>query len=491
MNIQKKLFLILFSFSLVLVVFLPMLMHWSIGRGMVEYVNTKQLEKLSSLVETLAEEYAKENNWNFMLGRHTDLRDLIVEQIEENKFLFERDELESQLGGTQGRPPGPSHRMHMDHPRDEHIGPPPFIRRVIEARYALLNSEEKVIAGNKLKKRRYSKKEIIVNDKVIGYLAISKLDRLNRGFELDFIKQQRKYLWVIALVCLGLVIIVTLPLAHHVVKPIRVVAKGIHQLTQGDFEQTIEITRRDEFGQLGRDYNELALTLSENETARKRWLADISHELRTPVAILRGELESMIDGVRSMNKANVVSANDEVKHLQCIIGDLNQLSCADIGGMRYRKETLELRELLDKELDKYRSYLSDAVINLTIDTDDSDIEIYGDRTRICQLFDNIINNCLKYSNATELNISLRLEQIDTQLKARLRLEDNGIGVKEIHLENLFEHLYRVEDSRNRKTGGAGLGLSICKQIVNAHQGSIFAERASLGGLAIVIDFPTG
>jgi len=249
------------------------------------------------------------------------------------------------------------------------------------------------------------------------------------------------------------------------------------------------LKRQDELGELSRDYNELAITLAENETTRKRWLANISHELRTPIAILRGELEAMLDNVRPLNKNNIASANDEVKHLQRLIDDLNLLTSADIGGMRYRKKQEDLTLLLQDELDKYRSYLNDASIKLNLAISDQEIDIYGDKTRLCQLFENIINNCIKYSSATLFKISLSVENTEGKPAALMKFEDNGLGVDDEHLSSLFEHLYRVDDSRNRKTGGSGLGLSICRHIVIAHQGEISAQHSSLGGLAIIISLP--
>ena len=144
---------------------------------------------------------------------------------------------------------------------------------------------------------------------------------------------------------MSLVALVTLPLARHLVEPLKLITQGMHKLTQGDYQQSINLKREDELGRLSRDYNELAHSLAESETTRKRWLANISHELRTPVAILRGELEAMLDEVRPLNKKNIASANDEVKHLQRLIDDLNLLTSADIGGMRYRKKNEELTKV--------------------------------------------------------------------------------------------------------------------------------------------------
>ena len=140
-------------------------------------------------------------------------------------------------------------------------------------------------------------------------------------------------------------------------------------------------------------------------------------------------------------------------------------------------------------IDKYRSYLNDADITLNTEIIDDNINIYVDKTRLCQSFENIINNAIKYSAATCLNITLSIENSYNHSNVLIKFEDNGVGVDDIHLSHLFEHLYRVEDSRNRKTGGSGLGLSICRHIVIAHKGEITAENSPLGGLAIIIKLP--
>tara|TARA_R110001583_G_scaffold103271_1_gene250427 strand:+ start:1 stop:1482 length:1482 start_codon:yes stop_codon:yes gene_type:complete len=491
MKIQNKLFLILFGFSLLLVTTLVFLMQWSIGKGMVDYVNTKEIEALKPVVVTLAKEYQIDNSWHSFAGQHNKFRRIIAAQLIASNFSSKQKNRHPEQRPF--RPPPPmrlSLEPNKQQPRDdmhERRLPPPSQEN--EADYALLDNDENIIAGRYIDDLEYTKTKIMINEVIVGYFAVSKRNQLTQGYEVDFIEQQQYYLWIIALFAMILVALVTLPLARHLVEPIKLITLGMHKLTQGDYQQSIDLKRQDELGELSRDYNELALTLAENDTARKRWLANISHELRTPVAILRGELEAMLDEVRPLTKNNVASANDEVKHLQRLIDDLNLLTSADIGGMRYRKQHEELISLMQGELDKYRSYLADAGIKLSFDTHGQDIAIYGDKTRLCQLFENIINNCIKYSSASLLNISLIVENINSNPTALIKFEDNGVGVDDVHLAHLFEHLYRVEDSRNRKTGGSGLGLSICRHIVLAHQGDITAEQSSLGGLAIMIKLP--
>lgn len=468
MKIQNKLFLVIFSFSLLLVTALVLLIQWSINRGIVDYVNNKEVETLKPLVTQLVNEYKKHNSWDMLQNNHQKFGDLL--------FLTLQDDITELSRTFKNRLP----QEKNDRPPRMERRPPPH-----NEIFALLDKNKNLIAGHDLEYADYNQTSLEINNVNIGWLVSPKYKHITDGYELDFIKQQQSYLGLIALVAMLMVGLITLPLARHLAEPIKKIILGMHKLTQGDYEQHIKLDRKDELGDLSRDFNALAITLHENESARKRWLANISHELRTPVAILRGELEAMLDDVRPLSKNNIESANDEVKHLQHLIDDLHQLTSAEIGGMHYRKERVNMSKWLNSEADKYASYLSVSNTGLVIDIKSTEVNILADLTRLCQLFENLINNCIKYAEASLMTISLNIEHG----YVCINVEDNGIGVKEPHLTHLFEYLYRVDNSRNRETGGAGLGLSICEHIVSAHQGSIEAAASRLGGLAIIIRLP--
>lgn len=489
MKIHHKLFLIVFGFSLVLVTSLVLLMQWSIGKGMVAYVNTKEIELLTPVVSQLAQEYKTHGSWQFLREDPQQFHRLL--------FTFTKRNFAKGSGFDLALAHEKPTHHEPKHQKPEHHHPPPFAKPGpprprpprLMGQYVLVDQDNQLIAGFQRQHSQYSRSEINIDNQLVGYLLIAKRNQLTQGYELDFIEQQQDYLLLIALAALFLVAIFTLPLARHLVQPVKKIAQGMHQLTQGNYQHQIQLKRQDELADLIRDYNELALTLSENDSARKRWLANISHELRTPVAILRGELEAMLDKVRPLNLENIQSANHEVKHLQQLIDDLNLLTSADIGGMRYRKQKENLVILINDELSKYQQYLADAGITLKTEIAETRIEVYADKVRLCQLWDNIINNCIKYSQASELHIGLSIEETDGLAQVSMAFIDNGVGVARQHLDKLFDHLYRVEDSRNRTTGGSGLGLTICRHIVDAHQGEILARRSKLGGLEIVIKLP--
>ena len=479
MKIHNKLFLVLFGFSLVLVTALVLLIQWSIGKGLVEYVNRKEVEALKPLVTELQEEYKKHGDWSGIQNKNKRFGHLLFLYLQGNDSQFQA------AGYEQTRK--------VRRPQAGLMAPPPErLRRPpldLNDGYAIFDANNFLVVGHYIDDLDYNKMAITVDQVNIGWLMSPKRKQITDGFELDFIEQQQSYLWLIALITMLLVILITLPLARHLAEPIKKIILGMHKLTQGNYQQHIDIKRKDELGELSRDFNELALTLYENDSARKRWLANISHELRTPVAILRGELEAILDGVRALEKQNIESANDEVKHLQNLIDDLQLLTSADIGGMHYRKQSLDVALWLTSETPKYTSYLAAANIKLEVKKQQGEYFAFVDPTRLCQLFENIMNNCIKYSMASIVRLSWSVIGDESQQYITIIVEDNGVGVAEHHLAQLFESLYRVENSRNRQTGGSGLGLSICSHIVNAHQGSIKAAKSELGGLAVIIKLP--
>ncbi|WP_252097489.1 ATP-binding protein [Pseudoalteromonas sp. NBT06-2] len=474
---------------------------------MIDYVNTKEIEQLKPLITQLQTVYSKKNSWDSLENNHRQFQRMIASQLQNTEFeppIKKRP----QRRKDQRRPPRDGYRQkyqtdlegfpepkHPKRPKDvygnEHNKKSPSINDKRpppkpKVSYAVLDSEQNYIVGHFDKKRDYSLTPITLNTAVIGYFAISKRHKLAQGYELDFIKQQQSYIWLIGLGVMVLVIIITLPLARHLVQPIRQLKSGMHKLTQGNYSQNLDVKRQDEFGQLNRDFNELTQALDKNETARKRWLANISHELRTPVAILKGEIEAMLDGIRPLNLDNIKSTQEEVAHLQKLIEDLHQLTSADIGAMKYRKKNTNLADLINKESNRYEGYVTDAGLCFEYTQYAKVINVYVDQTRICQLLDNLINNGIKYAySGSQIQLSLSVNK----KVAKIIVEDDGPGVAERHLPYLFEHLYRVENSRNRGTGGTGLGLSICAHIIEAHQGEITASRSILGGLKVTITLP--
>jgi two-component system sensor histidine kinase BaeS len=503
MRIKNKLIAIFFITSVVLVIAQVLVMQWSIGKGMIDYVNQRELKALSGVASTLAELYQQDGGWQKISGKHQRFKNIIEQGLEDSEFSPPRNNRPpkrpngSRQNDGQGRPnrnESPKATLNENGPpqgkRGEPFGPPPGKsgRPLFEVSYALLNVDKTILAGLNLSKLRFSYVDIVLEDRVVGFLAVSKRDHLTTGYELNFVEQQQRYIGLVALGLILVAMIIAIPLAAHFVRPIKRLAAAMSMLTSGEYQQRIDLKRKDEFAQLSRDYNELAATLQQNEQARKRWLADISHELRTPVAVLKGELEAMLDGIRPLSLERIQSSNEEVKHLEKLLDDLHELTRNDLGTLHYRKESLDLIALVREEAHHYYTLLDEKYIEVKFGKLPNDAIIFGDTKRLKQLLGNLFTNTAKYaSDGNMLKVSAEVSQQNDEIN--LRFEDNGAGVAAEDLPKLFEHLFRVENSRNRETGGSGLGLSICKKIVDAHHGKISAFASDLGGLGILIVLP--
>jgi two-component system, OmpR family, sensor histidine kinase BaeS len=481
MKIQTKLFSILFVFSLLLVVAVVLVTQRSIDQGMIDYVNKKELNLLKQYAPEFVAIYKTEDGWHTLKDNHEWFQ-RTLRKAQNAQRLAELNITDGEVyqRSNEFKPPRPLARENTE--VNGRRAPP----REPNVSFALLDKNKQLVVGHFPSQREFTFSPLLYLDETIGYFAVSKRNRLTEGYEFDFIEQQKHYLWLLALGIMVLVALVSYPLSRHLVKPIRDLASGMRRLTQGDYQSQLTIKRADEFSELASDFNELAHTLLSNEQARKRWIANISHELRTPVAILKGELEAIIDGVRALEMSQIESAHQEVLHLQKLIEDLHALTSADVGGMKYQKQPVELVSFLTQLHQKYVGYALEHDMAVKLKNSLQQCVMAIDETRFCQLFDNLINNCVKYAiDGDTICISLS----EDSNNVIITIEDNGIGVDEEHMPNLFEHLYRVESARNRKTGGSGLGLSICKHIVDGHQGTIKARRSTLGGLAVDVILP--
>nr|WP_243435929.1 ATP-binding protein [Acanthopleuribacter pedis] len=286
---------------------------------------------------------------------------------------------------------------------------------------------------------------------------------------------------------LVLAAVVAFFLATHFSRPIKDLAKAVHAIASGNYDRRVSVARGDELGQLAHDFNFLATTLEQNQRARERWIADISHELRTPLAVMRGELEAIQDGVRRPDLDSVNSLHHEVLVLAKIVNDLYELSLSDMGALNYKKETLHPNEVLDAVVHLFQPRVAQRDLTLEhVDKLPQDIGISGDRQRLTQLFSNLLENSCRYTNAGGV---VRVTAEMGEDKVVITLEDSPPGVAPEMLPRLFDRMFRAEISRSRKHGGAGLGLAICKNIVEAHEGHLAAKASQLGGLAVAISFP--
>jgi len=399
----------------------------------------------------------------------------------------------------QGQPPPPPNRRgefgsrqnRFDFGGRREPGPrpvPPEVHSRIKG-IVLLDADKNIVVGL-MKHDRDANLQMFpikLDDVVVGYLGVKQPKELTEQLDLRFVEQQMKAFGLIAFVIALFVLMVAIPLALHLVRPIKTLTKGTHALTAGDFNTRINVTTKDELGQLSEDFNHLAKTLDANEQARRRWIADISHELRTPLSILKGHIEAVQDGVRRPTVETVSLLEGKVNDLTRLVDDLYELSLSDMGALTYRKQSLVLAHQLEDCIDSYEDAFtqSQLTIESAIDIGDKH-KIFADPERLSQLFSNLFKNTQRYTDAGGTLTVAAKANADM---VTIELNDTSPGVSDQDLEHIFDRLYRAEGSRNRATGGAGLGMSICKNIVEAHDGNISATKSPMGGLNVEIKLP--
>lgn len=324
--------------------------------------------------------------------------------------------------------------------------------------------------------------------RLLGYLGIENGSRVNAKFDLLFEKEQQRQFTYIAIIVLVLSFVVALPFSKYLVKPILTLRFNARELASGNYQVKLKPKSKDEIGQLARDMNRLAETLSANRLAQRQWIADISHELRTPIAVIRAELEGMMDGIIEMNDYAVKSLHDEMARLTRLVDDLHQLSLADRGALTYTMATINVSDVVRRVLDKHEGILLQRGFQVQFDAVSSG-KLLGDAERLTQLFDNLMQNTLRYTDSsTAAPGQIQVTIAESAERIFVNWEDSAPGVSADKIEKLFERLYRVEDDRNRASGGSGLGLAICRSIVSAHHGEIQARTSPLGGVSMQIEF---
>jgi two-component system sensor histidine kinase BaeS len=205
------------------------------------------------------------------------------------------------------------------------------------------------------------------------------------------------------------------------------------------------------------------------------------------LSILKGQVEALEDGIRPFDLKAIKLLGGEVNRLGKLVDDLFQLSLSDLGALSYSKEPLNLSHLVEVTMDHFEERLAIKELDLQISlTRCSKVKILADPQRLRQSLINIVENSIRYTDAGGC---IKVSCNQQGRSVFLRLEDSTPSVPPQQLGQLFQRLYRGESSRNRKTGGAGLGLTIVKAIIEAHEASITAKHSSLGGLLLELKFP--
>jgi signal transduction histidine kinase len=254
-------------------------------------------------------------------------------------------------------------------------------------------------------------------------------------------------------------------------------------VADGKFNTRISSQGPQDLRRLSESFNEMASSLERNDRERREMLADIAHELRTPLSVIRGRLEGIIDGIYTADGGQVSLALEQTYLLERLVDDLRLLTLAETRQLNFEKKSVDLAQLAHHTIDMFAAEAQEKNISLALETGGGNHKVELDPQRMEQVIGNLIGNSLRYIPGGS-KIWLTLEE--TQGSVRLSVNDNGPGVAEDELPFLFDRFWRKDKSRARNTGGTGLGLAIAKQLVEAQGGMIEAVNLPDGGLQVVL-----
>jgi two-component system sensor histidine kinase BaeS len=453
----------------------------NLEHGFIDFLERQESVVLDMASPVLAGLYEAEGGWDFLRERPEDWYGILRQT---RPFPPQAGRGPGRMGRQQGqRSPGRDGGPPPDHPLH---GLRPLDHLQLRDRLFLLDADRQFLAGAAVAEpTELPLQEIRIDDHTVGWIGFAPMGDVLPPEAQRFLLGQVRVLTASLVIALGMAALLGFLLARHLSRPVRELANTVTALTHGHYDERAAVAGRDEIGQLAQAVNSLAQTLDSNRSARRRWMADIAHELRTPVAILKGEIEALADGVRQADRRTLSSLGEEVDQLAALVDDLQTLVLSDAGALHLRRERIDLAHLIRQVGEAFRDRLADRKIELEIELPDR-WEMMGDAQRLRQLLQNLLENTARYVNTGGW---VRISAVEVPDTVCFTVEDSGPGVSTDQLEHLFERFYRVEKGRSRAGGGSGLGLSICRNIVEAHGGRIHAERGGSGGLALVIEMP--
>lgn len=298
----------------------------------------------------------------------------------------------------------------------------------------------------------------------------------------------RSLLWIgIGMILVGFV--ASYALARDITVPLRKLNMAAQAVASGNYNYQVPIMTDDEVGQLAGAFNQMSKSLAENQVLRKKLFADIAHELKTPLTIIQGNLEGILDGVIEANPDQFKSLLEETVHLNRIITDLRDLSLAEAGQLPLEKTPTDINSLISRSVQMLQPLAEAKQIALK-----QMLEIVPetqiDAGRMTQVIYNLLTNAIRYTpEQGTVSIASSLVSENGSEWIRIQVQDTGIGIKAEDLLFIFDHFYRADASRDRKSGGAGLGLAIVKQLVERHQGYVSVSSVPGQGTLFAIFLP--
>ncbi|QQN88582.1 MULTISPECIES: sensor histidine kinase efflux regulator BaeS [Acinetobacter] len=353
----------------------------------------------------------------------------------------------------------------------------------LSSRLSLYDAKRRFVVGE-ASDEQISYRPIMVENQVVGYLGLKPVLDQDDALSINFFSNQKRYLFLVYGLSILASLIAALLLATYFKKPIQRLLNGTRELTRGNYQHQVKVKRNDELGDLSNELNQLAVILDQHETSRRQWVADTSHELKTPLAVLQAQIEAMQDGIRKPTPEHFASMLAQVTSLKKLTQDLAALAQADAQQLQFYYATVNPWDVVQQELMNFQPKFEQADLKVTIEGDGAEVELDLDRFK--QIVANLLSNSIRY---TEAGGQVHIHTEQNEKEWTLYVDDSPFGLTDEQLARIGERFYRVDDSRTRATGGTGLGLALSCKITQAMGGSLSFAHSPLGGLRCKLSFP--
>ncbi len=322
---------------------------------------------------------------------------------------------------------------------------------------------------------------------VVGTLFVDPIPTYELQLAEDaFFKTVNWTLLITAVVAAVAAIALTVILSRRILHPVAALTLAARRMESGDLDQRVKVHANGEIGELAHAFNAMAEALSRNEGLRRNMVTDIAHELRTPLTNIRGYLEAIQDGVLEANSETVDMLHDEAIMLNRLILDLQELALAEAGALNIEPQEVAIESIVEQTITATLPTAKNKNITLISDLPDTMPVILGDQRRIAQILRNLINNAITHTPFDgEVRVSADIFPNEVEILVR----DTGDGIDAEHLPYLFERFYRADPSRSRATGGAGLGLAIVRNLVEAQGGRVQVNSVKGKGATFSFTLP--
>ena len=353
----------------------------------------------------------------------------------------------------------------------------------LSSRLSLYDEKQQFIVGEPATDQ-IAYRPILVDQKVVGYLGLKPVLDQDDASSINFFSNQKRYLLLVYALTVLSSLVAALLMATYFKKPIQRLLNATLELTRGNYQHQVMIKRNDELGDLSNQLNHLADILHQHEESRRQWVADTSHELKTPLAVLQAQIEAMQDGIRKATPEHLDAMMRQVSSLKKLTQDLADLAQADAQQLKCYFAEVNPWDVVLQEVDNFKSTFEQNQLEVSLSGEGALLSL--DRDRFKQIIVNLLGNCVRY---TEQGGKIQIHTQQNEHEWILYVDDSPFGVSDEQLARLGERFYRMDDSRTRSTGGTGLGLALSCKLAQALGGSLAFNHSPLGGLRCVLTFP--